>query len=83
MDQGILVGPEIEAGKKLIEALDASGFRVKAAFWFYREESEEWRLYIATPLSEGARTSRGLLQSSGGAGEKQDRLHRSFQNIGD
>ena len=50
MDQSILVGPEIEAGKKLIEALDASDFRVKAAFWFYREESEEWRLYIATPL---------------------------------
>src|ERR1700730_19004979 len=50
MDQGILVGPVIEAGKKLIEALDVSDFRVKAAFWLYLEESEEWRLYIATPL---------------------------------
>ena len=35
MNKGILVGPEIEAGKNLIEALDASGLRVKAAFWYY------------------------------------------------
>jgi len=50
MDKAILVGPDLDSGKKLIQALDASGFEVKAAFWFYREESEEWRLYIATPL---------------------------------
>lgn len=50
MDKAILVGPDIDAGRDLIKALDASHFDVRAAFWFYREESEEWRLYIATPL---------------------------------
>jgi hypothetical protein len=33
-------------------ALDESGLDVQAAFWYYREEAEEWRLYIATPLVE-------------------------------
>ena len=50
MDNALLVVPDVEAGKQLIIALDASGLDVKAAFWLYREEGEEWRLYIATPL---------------------------------
>jgi hypothetical protein len=50
MDKATLVEPAIEAGKKLIVGLDEERFDVRAAFWFYREESEEWRLYIATPL---------------------------------
>ena len=50
MDNAILVGPDIDAGKRLLQALDAAKFRVDAAFWFYREASEDWRLYIATPL---------------------------------
>jgi hypothetical protein len=49
MDNATLVEPEIEAGKELIKGLDEAQFDVEAAFWFYREESEEWRLYIATP----------------------------------
>ena len=49
MDNATLVGPDVEAGKQLIRALDVAGLEVKAAFWFYREEAEEWRLYIATP----------------------------------
>jgi hypothetical protein len=50
MGNATLVGPNLEAGRELIKALDASGLDVRAAFWFYREESEEWRMYIATPL---------------------------------
>jgi hypothetical protein len=49
LDNAILVAPNIDGGRLLLQALDASGFNVKAAFWFYREVSEEWRLYIATP----------------------------------
>jgi hypothetical protein len=44
-----LVGPDIEAGKQLVRTLDASGLDVRAAFWLYLEEAEEWRLYIAMP----------------------------------
>jgi hypothetical protein len=50
MDNATLVKPDIDAGRKLLEGLDCAKFDVRAAFWFYREESEEWRLYIATPL---------------------------------
>jgi hypothetical protein len=50
MDNATLVKPDIEAGRKLLEGLDDAKFEFQAAFWFYREESEEWRLYIATPL---------------------------------
>ena len=49
MENAILVGPDIEAGKQLVRALDASGLDVRAAFWLYLEEAEEWRLYIAMP----------------------------------
>jgi hypothetical protein len=50
MDNATLVAPDVEAGKQLIPALDVACLDVKAAFWLYLEESEEWRLYIATPL---------------------------------
>ena len=50
MDNAILVGPNIDAGKRLLQALDIAKIKVDAAFWFYREASEDWRLYIATPL---------------------------------
>jgi hypothetical protein len=49
MDNATLVKPDIEAGRRLLEGLDEAKFEVHAAFWFYREESEECRLYIATP----------------------------------
>ena len=41
---------DVEAGSRLLQALDDSQLPVKAAFWLFREESEEWRLYLATPL---------------------------------
>jgi hypothetical protein len=47
MDQTSLVGPEIAAGKDLVEALGAA-LQVEAAFWWM--EDNEWRLFLATPL---------------------------------
>ena len=57
MDKATLVSPDLEGGKKLVAALDGAGIDIRAAFWLYREESESWRLYLATPLvkTEGAR----------------------------
>lgn len=49
MDNATLVAPAIESGRQLLEVLDEERFDAKAAFWYYREESEEWRSYIATP----------------------------------
>ena len=47
MDQSALVGPDITAGKELIEAL-GSTLQIEAAFWWM--EDSEWRLVLATPL---------------------------------
>lgn len=50
MDQATLVGPDLEGGRKLVAALDNAGLDIRAAYWLFREESESWRLYLATPL---------------------------------
>jgi hypothetical protein len=42
-----LVGPDVAAGKELVEALGAT-LQVEAAFWWM--EDNEWRLVLATPL---------------------------------
>jgi hypothetical protein len=47
MDQTALVGPDVTAGKELIEAL-GSALQIEAAFWWL--EDSEWRLVLATPL---------------------------------
>lgn len=49
MDKYSLVEKDIEDSRKLINALDKSGIYVEAALWYYNEESEIWRLLIATP----------------------------------
>jgi len=40
----------VRAGEQLIQSLDANGFPVRAAFWYYLRESEVWRLVIASPI---------------------------------
>lgn len=52
MDKPILVEENIEAGKRLLEALDSKHFRVSAALWFYLTEEEDWRFIIASPVVE-------------------------------
>ena len=57
MVKAALVEKDLAEGKRLIEALKESkpgwaSFRVRAAFWLYRNEWDEWRLVIATPLLE-------------------------------
>jgi hypothetical protein len=39
----------ILAGKELIEHLDKTGFKVDACLWFYKPQSNSWRLIIAVP----------------------------------
>ena len=47
-----LVESDIEAGRKLLNELKNidSHFLVRSAFWLYRPENFDWRLFIATPL---------------------------------
>ena len=39
----------IDAGEKLLEALDASGLKVRAAFWFFSPEPGVWKLMVSIP----------------------------------
>jgi hypothetical protein len=48
MDQATLVGPQIDDVIKLVDQLRRDGFDVKAAFWFYRSEADQWYLHLAS-----------------------------------
>ena len=55
MVKSSLVEADLLAGRRLVIDLDVpepnrSLFRLKAAFWLYDPESQDWRLVLATPL---------------------------------
>jgi hypothetical protein len=64
VDKTTLVEADIEAGAKLIRALDAANFPLSAALWLYLPEEEDWRLILATPLvrEKGPRAAYELVQ---------------------
>jgi hypothetical protein len=45
----LVIGIDIEGGKRLLKALDESGINVPGAFWLYFPEAEEWRLVFVMP----------------------------------
>ena len=51
MDHVALVDSEVEAGRKLLDALDESGFSTAAAMWMYFADHSEWRVVLA--LADG------------------------------
>ena len=52
MAKTALVESDIEDGRKLLDELKKIDphFLVRSAFWLYRPETFDWRLFIATPL---------------------------------
>jgi hypothetical protein len=48
MDQATLVGPQLDDVPRLIAELKRDQFDVKAAFWLYTSESDQWYLYLVT-----------------------------------
>ena len=62
---GTLTDPMIAAGESLIRYLDEVHFLVDAAFWMRSQESDLWRLIIASPevKSAGPRKAYRRLQS--------------------
>jgi hypothetical protein len=50
MDPTILVERDVEEGRQLVQALDAEGFAVTAALWYYIADEEIWQLIIASPI---------------------------------
>jgi len=54
MAETVLVDRDIEAGRKLLAALDEGGIPLDAAYWLYRLESGRWKLVLASPLAASA-----------------------------
>jgi hypothetical protein len=48
MDQATLVDNQIDDVPKLIDRLRRDNFDVKAAFWLYTSEAEQWFLYLVS-----------------------------------
>ena len=66
MVSSTLVEDKIKDGEALLRELDNAGVEVKAAFWFYMSEPDEWRLKIAMPLvdSQGPRAAYVRIQEA-------------------
>ena len=50
MDQATLVEHQIDDVPRLIDQLKRDNFDVKAAFWLYTSESEQWFLYLVSDV---------------------------------
>ncbi|MEL7665607.1 MAG: hypothetical protein AAGU10_16010 [Methanosarcina mazei] len=48
MDKATLVKDDISDGKKLIQHLDNTEFKVNSALWFYATDLNEWKLVLAS-----------------------------------
>jgi len=44
-----LVRADIEGGERIVSALEASGLKVSAAFWWNKEDEEDWYLVVVSP----------------------------------
>jgi hypothetical protein len=49
MDTAVLVETKIDAGRKLVERLDAAGHSPTVASWFLYPEVDQWRLLLGSP----------------------------------
>jgi len=65
MDKTLLVDKNIEDGKILLEALERTLAPLTGALWFYITDSDEWRLFLVSPLvdDKGPKRTYALIQS--------------------
>jgi len=47
MDKTILVGPDIETGRRILLALDDAEVKINVALWGFLSEYEDWRLILS------------------------------------
>ena len=72
MDQATLVGHQIDDVTKLVDQLKRDGFDVKAAFWLYTSEADQWYLYLASAVGR-----------SGGIAEAYKAAYRAMRQLPD
>jgi len=58
MDKATLVGLDVEAGSRVVEALDKAGVSTKVAMWMTTPEYEDGRLVIASSSLDQTRPMR-------------------------
>lgn len=71
MASEVLVDADIDRGRRVLEALDSTGLRARAAFWRYAHESSDWRLVIALPTVD-LRGTRSVYERLGRLLKKSD-----------
>lgn len=49
MDQATLVNLDVDAGMKVLEALDAANLKASVALWMESSDYSDWRLVLASP----------------------------------
>lgn len=49
MYKTILVSSDIEDGKRILDCLERSGWKITAAFWFHFEDEDRWKLIVVSP----------------------------------
>ncbi|MFI5455288.1 MAG: hypothetical protein ACHRXM_07525 [Isosphaerales bacterium] len=50
MDQATLVEHQIDDVPRLIDQLEQDNIDVKAAFWLYTSEADQWFLYVVSDV---------------------------------
>jgi hypothetical protein len=78
-----LVESDIESGRRLLDELSKidTQFLVRAAFWLFRPEALEWRLFIATPLVDEKGPARAYTDVQGALRSLAEPSWISIQDI--
>lgn len=74
MDKTTLVKDDISEGRKLIEYLDKTDFKVNSALWFYIPDSNKWQLILASdyPKKHSLKDTYNFLQEALKKAETKD-----------
>jgi hypothetical protein len=70
MDQATLVDHQIDDVTRLVDELGRDAFDVKAAFWLYTSEADQWFLYIASDAVD----QKGITEAYKAVGRAMRRL---------
>jgi hypothetical protein len=63
MDKALLVGPDVDTGRKILKTLEAANVKISVALWGFLSEYEDWRLILSSRQLDaaGIRDAYGLV----------------------
>jgi hypothetical protein len=62
MDQATLVNLDVDAGHKVLAALDDAQIKVSVALWMVSSDYDDWRLVLASPSLDQSRLLKAYQQ---------------------